>query len=62
MFMGGTASQWIDLGIYMVGMIILFVFVGLSSLYLTNKYFNKNKLYKNKKKTVREKKWFYDVA
>lgn len=60
--MSGTISQWIDLGIYMVGITMLFIFTGLFSVYLTNKYFNKNKLYKNKKKPIKKKQWFYDVA
>ena len=60
--MGYPTSQWIELGIYIVGVTILFIGAGLFSAYLSNKYFRDNKLYKNKKKSIKEKKWFYDVA
>lgn len=55
-------DQYISVGIYMIGMAILFAIIGLFSAYLTNKYFKKNKLYQVKKKSKRKKKWFYDVA
>jgi hypothetical protein len=56
-------DQYVSVGVYMIGMIILFGGVYLFSSWLENKMFsNKNKIYKSKKKNNKEKKWFYDVA
>lgn len=63
MWYGYLISQWVSLGVYMVGIIILFTGVCIASVWINNKLFNKkNKLYISKKKSVKDKQWFYDVA
>jgi hypothetical protein len=62
MFYGYPISQWLGLGKYCIIISILAVGTFMLSVYLTNKYCKRNKIYSIKKKTVREKKWFYDVA
>lgn len=63
MFYGYPISQWVSVGVYLVGMTVLFIGIGLFSAWLDNKLFNnKNKLYKTKKKNMKQKQWFYDVA
>lgn len=51
MFMGYPLSQLYSVGVYMVGVIILFVVISLFSVWLDNKLFtNKNKLCATKDK------------
>jgi hypothetical protein len=43
MWYGYSIEQWIGVGVYIIGLIILFITMGLFSVYLTNKYFIKTK-------------------
>jgi hypothetical protein len=61
-FYGYPISQWVGVAEWFGLMIILGVFVFCLSVYLTNTYFKENKIYTSKKKSAKEKKWFYDVA
>jgi NADH:ubiquinone oxidoreductase subunit 3 (subunit A) len=61
---GYSLSQYISVGLYMIGMILLFVGIFILSMWLNNKLFkkNKNKIYSIKNKSNKQKQWFYDVA
>lgn len=63
MFYGYPISQWIDVGVYMLFMIILFIGVFAVSCMLSNKFLHKDKIknkFKNKK--TENKSYFTDVA
>lgn len=60
MFMGYSITNWLELGLYSVFVLLLFIGSGLLSCFIVNKFLHKkrNKLKKNKKK----KSYFIDVA
>lgn len=63
MFMGYPLSQWYSVGVYIVGVIVLFVVIGLFCTWLDNKLFNnKNKIYVTRNINNKKKQWFHDVA
>jgi hypothetical protein len=59
-----SLDQYINVGLYMVGMVLLFIGIGFIAKWLDNKLFGKseNKIYSIRKRNNKEKKWFYDVA
>lgn len=60
MFYGGTIEQWVDLGLYMLLMLVLFTGIFAVSCIITNKVLHKRK---NELKTKNKKKnYFIDVA
>jgi hypothetical protein len=69
MFYGYLTSQWLDVGLYMIGMTVLFTGIYLVSTIGAN-YLHKEELRRNKLKVLKEnrrkksdkKKYFIDVA
>lgn len=59
MFMDYSIVSWLELGLYSVFVLLLFVGTGLLSCFIINytEHKKRNKLNKNKKKS-----WFIDVA
>ena len=62
MFYGYPISQWIEVGLYMLFMIVLFTGIFAVSCILTNKFLHKNKKNKLKTKKLKKKSYFIDVA
>jgi uncharacterized protein YneF (UPF0154 family) len=60
-----SADQYISVGIYLVGVTVLFAVIFMFSAWLTNKSMKKE-LHRNKIKSIRknnkQKQWFFDVA
>lgn len=59
MFMGYSIVNWLELGLYSVFILLMFISAGLLSCFIINyiEHKKRNKLNKNKKKN-----WFIDVA
>lgn len=62
MFMGGTTEQWIQIGLWLLLMIILFTGVFAVSCVLTKKVLHKKRKNNFKSKKSEKKSYFIDVA